>query len=68
VDWPTLLRRTFDIDVLTCPKCGGRLRVLAVLTRPHSVRAILDHLTITPTPPTAPARDPTDLLEPALDT
>jgi hypothetical protein len=21
VDWPTLLKRTFDVDVLQCPKC-----------------------------------------------
>ena len=25
LDWATLLRRTYDLDVLTCP-CGGRLR------------------------------------------
>lgn len=30
VDWTTLLRRSFDVDVLACATCGGRLRVLAV--------------------------------------
>ena len=22
--WPALMRRVFDFDVLTCPRCGGR--------------------------------------------
>ena len=26
LDWATLLRRTYDLDVLACP-CGGRLRM-----------------------------------------
>jgi hypothetical protein len=61
VDWPTLLRRTFDVDVLQCPKCHGRLRVLAVLTEQEPVRQILAHLRLpTEAPPVARARDPTD--------
>jgi hypothetical protein len=32
VDWATLLHRSFAVDVLECPKCHGRLRVLAVIT------------------------------------
>jgi len=31
VDWAMLLRRTYDVDVLQCPKCGGRLRVVEVI-------------------------------------
>jgi hypothetical protein len=23
--WAQLMRRTFDVDVLECPHCGGRL-------------------------------------------
>jgi hypothetical protein len=26
VDWATLLRRSFEVDVLTCAHCGGRVR------------------------------------------
>ena len=61
VDWPSLLQRTFEIDVLACVRCGGRLRVLAVIAEPDPVRRILAHLGIphNPTPP-ARARDPTD--------
>jgi hypothetical protein len=61
VDWPKLLRRTFDVDVLQCPKCHGRLRVLAVITEREPVRQILAHLGLpTEAPPVARARDPTD--------
>jgi hypothetical protein len=66
VDWPTLLRRTFDVDVLQCPKCHGRLRVLAVITEREPVRQILAHLGLpTEAPPVARARDPTDDAEDA---
>ena len=44
VDWAKLLRRTFALDVFTCAWCGGRRRVLAYLTEPNAVRAILEHL------------------------
>jgi hypothetical protein len=29
--WADLLERTFAIDVLACPECGGRLRFLATI-------------------------------------
>jgi hypothetical protein len=61
VDWATLLRRSFQVDVLECPKCHGRLRIVAVLSERAPVRRILAHLGLpTETPPLARARDPTD--------
>ena len=30
--WAELLKRTFGIDVETCSRCGGRMRLLAVIT------------------------------------
>jgi hypothetical protein len=33
-----------DIDVLACPRCGGRLRLLGTIEDPVAIRAILDHL------------------------
>jgi hypothetical protein len=61
VDWARLLRRTFDVDVLQCAKCGGRLRVLAVLTEAEPVARVLAHLGLpTEAPSVARARDPTD--------
>jgi len=42
--WGALMRRVFDFDVLTCPRCGGRLRVLATVQDPLAVQAILAYL------------------------
>jgi len=63
IDWPLLLRRTFDVDVLECAKCKGRLKVKAVLTERSAVEALLSRLNITPPPKPARARDPTTLFE-----
>jgi hypothetical protein len=61
VDWATLMRRSFAVDVLECPKCHGRLRVLAVITEREPVQRILAHLGMpTEAPHVARARDPTD--------
>ena len=29
--WAALLRRVLALDVLACPRCGGRLRVIATV-------------------------------------
>ena len=42
--WADLLRRVFAVDVLRCPNCGGRMRVLATIDDPDVVRRILAHL------------------------
>ena len=61
VDWATLLRRSFSVDVLECPKCHDRLRVLAIITEREPVQRILAHLGMpTEAPHVARARDPTD--------
>jgi hypothetical protein len=35
--WAELLKRTFGFDVLTCPCCSGRMKLLALVTDPTSV-------------------------------
>jgi hypothetical protein len=35
------MRRVSDLDVLACPRCGGRLRVIAAVQDPLAVQAIL---------------------------
>jgi hypothetical protein len=56
------LRRTFAVDVQQCPKCHGRLRLIAAIGDPSVARSILACLGM-PTMPPVPvrARDPTDL-------
>jgi hypothetical protein len=64
VAWPMLLRRCFSVDVLECANCGGRLRVMAVVTAEASVSKILDHLKMPSlAPPVARARAPDDVGE-----
>ena len=57
--WADLLQRTFGIDILACPGCGGRLRFLATIEDPKTARKILNHLGIpTELPEPLPARSP----------
>ena len=64
IPWAELLRRTFSVDVLRCPRClTGTLAVLAFITDPSIVLKILAHLRLpTEVPATAPAR-----LDPQLE-
>jgi hypothetical protein len=61
IDWSTLMSRTFDVDVLECPKCHGRLRIIALVDDKHLAATILDDLAITRAPPPTRARDPATL-------
>jgi hypothetical protein len=57
--WQQLLARVFQIQ-LTCPRCGGPLRVLAALTDPRSIRTYLTGIGLdSKPPPIAPAHLPT---------
>lgn len=44
LEWATLLKRTHGIDVLRCIRCGARARLIATITEPSVVKAILDHV------------------------
>ncbi len=39
--WAELLRRTFSIDVLVCPNCAGRMKLVAFVTAPQSITRYL---------------------------
>ena len=41
----TRLKRVFNIDIRQCPHCGERLRVIADITQPDVIHAILEHRT-----------------------
>ena len=53
VDWATLLRRTFDVDVTRCTGCAGRMTVRAVVTDPASIARVLGALRRSRDPPVA---------------
>ena len=57
--WAELMRRAFGFDVLACPRCGGRLRLIALLDESAVTRRILQHLGLpTGVPSARPARAP----------
>ena len=49
--WAQLLRRVFEVDVLKCPRCGGRMRILAAINPPAAIHKILDCLGLPTRPP-----------------
>ena len=62
--WAELMRRTFGFDVLACPRCGGRLRLVALIEQASVVQRILRHLGLpTEVPEPRPARAPPRRLE-----
>jgi len=48
VPWAQLLRRVFLVDVLKCARCGGQRELLATVTDPIAVCAILEYLGLDP--------------------
>ena len=57
--WASLMERTFGFDVLACPRCGGRLRLIALLEEAAVIGRILRHLGVpTEIPAPRPARAP----------
>jgi hypothetical protein len=65
--WRELLRRTFQVDVEHCAKCGARLVLRALITAAQSVARFLRRIGEDPDPPPiAPARAPPFFRLPAL--
>lgn len=57
--WAELLKRTFAFDVLACGHCGGRLRLVALVTEAASITRCLRALGEPTEPPSrAPPRGP----------
>ncbi len=56
--WAELMQRVFAIDVLECPSCGGRTRILAAIHGLGAIRAILECVGLPPRPPPVRPPDP----------
>ena len=57
--WAQLLARTFAVDVLACPKCHGRMRLLAMVEEPANVARFLAAMgEATEVPRRSPGRGP----------
>jgi hypothetical protein len=42
--WASLMARAFGFDVLACPRCGGRLRLIALIEEAAVIGRILRHV------------------------
>ncbi|MFN5157192.1 MAG: hypothetical protein ACK5IH_13215 [Betaproteobacteria bacterium] len=52
ISWARLLKRVFDIDMHTCPNCGGgELKIIAAILERPVIAKILTHLGLDPQPP-----------------
>ena len=64
--WRECIKKVWEVDPLSCPKCGGEMKIISFISEAAIIRRILEHLglwTIKKPKPTAPAsRAP-----PALD-
>jgi hypothetical protein len=57
--WAALLARTFRLEMEVCAHCGGRMRMVAALTDPASIKAYLDGVGLpSEIPQIKPARPP----------
>jgi hypothetical protein len=56
IPWAELLQKVFAIDVLACPVCHGRMKLIAFINSASVARRILTHLGLPTTgPPLAKA-------------
>ena len=59
--WAALMKHSFGLDTMKCPRCDGRLKFVAVLHDRKEVRRLLEHLHLWSIPlPLHPVRGPPD--------
>ncbi len=59
--WAQLIRRIFEVDPLICPRCGGKMRIIAFITEPRVIGKILRHLAEKGADARSPPAAPTDI-------
>ena len=48
--WASLLAPVFAVDVTVCSKCGGKMRILEVVTDPEALAELLHGARVPPRP------------------
>jgi hypothetical protein len=41
--WARLIQKVFEVDPLVCPKCGGEMKIIAIITNSEIIGKILRH-------------------------
>jgi len=42
--WSYFIRKVYETDPLTCPKCQGEMRIISFIDQPEVIKKILQHL------------------------
>ena len=42
--WSHFIRKVYEADPLTCPRCQGEMRVISFIDQPEVIKKILQHL------------------------
>jgi hypothetical protein len=45
--WAEMIRKVYEVDPMLCPRCGGKMKVVAFLTDYAVVDRIINHLKLT---------------------
>lgn len=53
--WRECIKKIWEVDPLTCPNCGGEMKIISFITESSVIRHILEHLGLWQAKPT---RDP----------
>jgi hypothetical protein len=61
--WAWLLQRVFAVDIVTCPRCGGAMRLVKIANTPADIARVLADLGLGARPPPKPRPAPTGQLE-----
>jgi hypothetical protein len=56
MNWAQRLKRVFGIEIDTCQRCGGNLKIIASIEQPEVIAKILSHLERTAPQPIQPER------------
>ncbi len=42
--WARLIKQVYEVDPMLCPKCGGEMRIMAIIEEDEVIEKILRHL------------------------
>ena len=65
--WSYFIRKVYETDPLTCPKCQGEMRIISFIDQPDVIKKILQHLGLWEESHAPPGTDPSacsELVEP----
>ena len=53
-NWARLLKKVYEVDPLSCPRCGNRMQIIAFIEECSVIRKILQHLNLWEHSPRSP--------------